>query len=134
MTTARWQRTTPRSTDGVHFNYCSARSDRPENMASAGVLWPQSPQVVRQYNLRYTPVMKTAISLPDSLFHAADTFASRAGMSRSELFRKAVSDYMELHRHDHVKETLDAIYADEPSHIDETLMKMQVMSLPEEDW
>ena len=78
--------------------------------------------------------MKTAISLPDSLFHAADDLARRTGMSRSELFRKAVTDYIEAHKHDQVRKALDAVYAEQPSQIDETLMRMQVMSLPMEDW
>ena len=78
--------------------------------------------------------MKTAISLPDSLFHAADSLARRTGMSRSELFRAAVADYIAAHKHDHVREALDAIYLDQPSQLDQELMKMQTMSLPKEDW
>ena len=58
--------------------------------------------------------MRAAISLPESLLHAADAFAERAGMSRSELFRAAVTDYLEAHKHDHVREALDAVYADQP--------------------
>ena len=56
------------------------------------------------------------------------------GMSRSELFRAAVTDYLEAHKHDHVREALDAVYSEQPSQIDEDLMRMQVMSLPKEDW
>ena len=78
--------------------------------------------------------MKTAISLPDSLFHAADDLAKRTGMSRSELFRKAVTAYIEAHKHDHVREALDAVYTEQPSQLDDTLMRMQIMSLPKEDW
>ena len=78
--------------------------------------------------------MKTAISLPDSLFHAADALAKRTGMSRSELFREAVSDYIGAYKHDRVREALDAVYAEQSSQLDETLMRMQIMSLPKEDW
>ncbi len=78
--------------------------------------------------------MRAAISLPGSLLHAADAFAERAGMSRSELFRAAVMDYIEAHTHAHVREALDAVYADQPSQIDEELMQLQVMSLPKENW
>ena len=78
--------------------------------------------------------MKTAISLPDSLFHAADALAKRTGMSRSELFREAVTDYIEAHKHDQVREALDAVYAEQPAQLDDTLMRMQTMSLPKEDW
>ena len=78
--------------------------------------------------------MKTAISLPDSLFHAADALAKRTGMSRSELFREALTDYIEAHKHDQVREALDAVYAEQPTQLDDTLMRMQIMSLPKEDW
>ena len=78
--------------------------------------------------------MRATISLPESLLHAADALAKRAGMSRSELFRAAVTDYLEAHKHDHVREALDAVYSEQPSQIDEDLMRMQVMSLPKEDW
>ena len=78
--------------------------------------------------------MKTAISMPDSLFHAAESLAKRKGMSRSELFRIAVSDYIEAHKHDEVREALDRVYAEQPSHLDEGLMRMQVLSLNKEDW
>ena len=78
--------------------------------------------------------MKTAISLPDSLFHAADSLAKRTGMSRSELFRAAVVDYIAAHKHDQVREALDAVYLEQPSQLDEELMQMQTMSLPKENW
>lgn len=78
--------------------------------------------------------MRIAISLPDSLLHAADALAKRADMSRSELFREAVMDYIERHKHDQVREALDAVYADQPSQLDPELMRMQTLSLPKEDW
>lgn len=78
--------------------------------------------------------MKTAISLPDSLLHAADALAKRTGKSRSELFREAVSHYIDAHKHDQVRETLDAVYDEQPSQLDEALLRMQTMSLPKEDW
>ena len=59
--------------------------------------------------------MKTAISLPDSLFHAADSLARRMGMSRSELFRAAVADYIEAHKHNQVREALDTVYSEQPA-------------------
>ena len=55
-------------------------------------------------------------------------------MSRSELFRAAVVDYIESHKHDQVREALDAVYSEQPSQLDAELMRMQTMSLPKEDW
>ena len=42
----------------------------------------------------YTFSMKTAISIPDELFHQADALADRLGKSRSELYREALADYL----------------------------------------
>ena len=78
--------------------------------------------------------MKTAISIPDSLFYIAESLAKRMGMSRSELFRHALENYIEAHRHDRVREVLDAVYAEESSDIDEALAEMQWASLSKEDW
>jgi metal-responsive CopG/Arc/MetJ family transcriptional regulator len=39
--------------------------------------------------------MKTAISIPDLLFDEAEKLAQRLGMSRSELYAKALAAYIE---------------------------------------
>lgn len=78
--------------------------------------------------------MKTAVSIPDPIFHAAESLAKRLGMSRSELFSRALEAYLEAHKHDSVREALDAIYSQESSSVDETLVQMQWASLPKENW
>jgi metal-responsive CopG/Arc/MetJ family transcriptional regulator len=78
--------------------------------------------------------MKTAVSIPDPLFHAAESLAKRLGMSRSELFSQALNAYIELHSHDQVREALDEIYAEESSGLEEPLALMQYASLPKEGW
>ena len=78
--------------------------------------------------------MKTAISIPDRLFEAAERLAKRLGMSRSELYSKAVSSYVDANLSQGVRERLDAIYEAEPSKLDDALEKMQFESLPDEKW
>jgi metal-responsive CopG/Arc/MetJ family transcriptional regulator len=78
--------------------------------------------------------MKTAVSIPDPIFHAAESLAKRLGMSRSELFSRALEAYLETHKHDSVREALDAVYSQESSSLDETLAQIQWASLPKEDW
>ncbi len=78
--------------------------------------------------------MKTAFSIPDSTLKAADSLAERLGMSRNELFRRAVEEYVESHRYDGVREALDRVYSEESSGLDERLAQMQFGSLPKEDW
>ena len=78
--------------------------------------------------------MKTAISIPDPLFDAAEKVADRLGMSRSELYRRALADYVARHRDDRVTEALNRLYAKHSSRLDPVLQALQFSSLPKEDW
>lgn len=78
--------------------------------------------------------MKTAISIPDPLFESAEHLSQRLGISRSELYSKAVSLYLETHRYDSVTEKLNEIYGDEPSQLDPAVHRMQMQILEKEDW
>ena len=115
----------------------------------SSVAWPRylggaarsaHPSITRQhtvyfrYNYGYTDKMKTAISIPDPLFDAADEVADRLGMSRSQLYAKAVAEYVEKHRNDQVTEALNQVYAKYSSTLDPVLAAMQSMSLPREEW
>ncbi len=78
--------------------------------------------------------MKTAISIPDKLFRAAEQFAENHGFSRSRLYAEAVALYLELHPSTHITEKLDELYSSSPSKLDETISKMQFSSLDKEEW
>jgi metal-responsive CopG/Arc/MetJ family transcriptional regulator len=78
--------------------------------------------------------MKTAISIPDEIYHSADQLAKRLSMSRSELYSKAVSNYINAHKNEAVTKALDQIYAKEKSEIDPVINVMQLRSLPKEAW
>jgi metal-responsive CopG/Arc/MetJ family transcriptional regulator len=78
--------------------------------------------------------MKTAISIPDELFKEVDNLTKRLGMSRSELYATAVSEYLRDHRNDAVTERLNEIYRKEPSAADVVLKTLQFASLEKEEW
>ncbi len=79
--------------------------------------------------------MKTAISLPDDLFAAADQAAKRLGLSRSQLYQRAIAGYLERHGESLVTEALNEVYgADAPALPDPVLAAMQRASLGEEHW
>lgn len=78
--------------------------------------------------------MKTAISIPDEVFEAADRTAKKLGVSRSELYSTAVYEYIERHRVADVTSRLNDLYASEDSELDEHLGRMQRKSLKKEDW
>jgi predicted transcriptional regulator len=61
----------------------------------------------------YTPGMKTAISIPDDLFREADLLAAELKQSRSQLYSRAVSEYVARHSADRVTTALDAVYSGE---------------------
>ena len=78
--------------------------------------------------------MKTAISIPDKLFRAADDFARRTGMSRSELYSKAVDEYLAANRFQGIREQLDGVYGNTDSELDPQDALLQSSSIEREDW
>ena len=78
--------------------------------------------------------MKTAISLPDPLFHAAEQFAQAHGLSRSELFARALQTYLHTYQAHTITETLNQLYVAEESALDLHIMQAQAQVLAKEDW
>ena len=78
--------------------------------------------------------MKTAISIPDDVFDAADEMAERLGMSRSQLYATAVREYLEAHRSRGVTARLDLVYETRDSSLDLRVAEAQMASLDDEDW
>ena len=78
--------------------------------------------------------MKTAISLPDSVFEEAETLAQQLGLSRSELYAKALQAYLKKYNRNQILLKLNQVYAKESSELDPVMARMQFMSLPHEDW
>lgn len=78
--------------------------------------------------------MKTAISVPDKLFKEVDATARRLGMSRSELFSKAVAVYIEQHRARRVTAVLDRVYAANDSALHPALSNLQRRSIGGDEW
>ena len=53
--------------------------------------------------------MKTAVSLPDDVFRAAERQARRARKSRSQLYAEALSEYLSRHAPDEVTEAMNQV-------------------------
>ena len=62
--------------------------------------------------------MKTAVSIPDPLFVAADELAQRLGISRSELYARALAREVASESEDSITARLDAVYAGTDSALD----------------
>lgn len=77
--------------------------------------------------------MKIAISLPDSVFEEAEALAKQLGLSRSELYTKALKTYLRKYNRDRILTKLNQVYSEESNVLDPVLEKMQFMSLARED-
>ena len=80
--------------------------------------------------------MKTAISLPDPLFLAAQRLARRLGLSRSALIQRALRELLDEAQQEGVTEALNKIYGSgrRAARVDPVLDALQRASLPEEEW
>jgi predicted transcriptional regulator len=54
--------------------------------------------------------MKTAISIPDDVFQDAEHLARKMKKSRSEVYSRAVREYVARYSEDGVTDALDALY------------------------
>jgi len=74
-------------------------------------------------------IMKTAISIPNETFDAAEHFTSNTGISRSELYTKAVLEYLNKHKYIDTTKALNKVY----SKLSNELHAMQLHSLKKEE-
>ena len=74
--------------------------------------------------------MKTAISIPDNIFKTADNIANKLGISRSELYTKAIEEYINELNSEQITNKINEIYSDDQNIEDITDLKnMQIKSL-----
>lgn len=78
--------------------------------------------------------MKTAISIPEPIFKSAEQTARRLGLSRSQLFTRAVSVFVEEHRAQDVTQALDRVYAEEPAVLERGFKARQKKALKRSIW
>ncbi len=76
--------------------------------------------------------MKTAVSIPDSVFRAADQLARRMRVSRSELYARALIRMLEQEDDASITARLNEVYATEDSSLDPVLAELQRRAL--RDW
>lgn len=94
------------------------------------------------YNSGYTlETVKTAISIPNELFERGERVALRLGITRSELYQRALALFLNDHEGATLTEELDALYQQEPhrSELDPVIQTLQGASLTcdrseEDEW
>jgi len=78
--------------------------------------------------------MKVAISVPDTVFQAAERVSRRMRMSRSRLYAKAVEAYVRQHSGEDITEQLNKVYAGISSQLDPALEAGSLEVLRRERW
>lgn len=78
--------------------------------------------------------MKTAVSVPDPVFRAADKLAHRLGMSRSKLYTTALLRFTQQFDDDAITAKLNAVYGSEPSALDPVLQSVQSRTIRKSEW
>ena len=82
-------------------------------------------------------IVKTAISLPEPLFERADAFARQQKISRSQLFVRAVEEFLRRHESQALLESLNRAYEDGPTPEEKLvrqLMKQKQRETLKGDW
>lgn len=75
--------------------------------------------------------MKTAISIPDTIFEEADQVSRRLQISRSQLYSRAVSAFIKRYRGKNIRKALEAVYGSESSGLDSVMETLQSEALRE---
>lgn len=73
--------------------------------------------------------MKTAISIEDKLFKDAEKFAKTYKLSRSELYQRALRQYLTDAQQIDITNRLNSIYANEPAAVPPRLAKAQAKTI-----
>ena len=78
--------------------------------------------------------MKTAVSLPDDLFRLAEATARRLRVSRSELYARAIAEFLKRLDGNAITERLNDVYSLHPAKLDSELHRAQLQSLEKDAW
>ena len=78
--------------------------------------------------------MKTAVSVPNEVFEGAERLARRLKVSRSQLYSRALREYLARHSPDEVRQALDALCADLDTGVDDFVGEAGRRVLEGADW
>ena len=78
--------------------------------------------------------MKTAISIPDDVFRDAERLAKRMKTSRSELYSRAVAEYLARHSPDQITEQMNRALAEMDDPVDPAVTAAADTILRNTEW
>ena len=82
-------------------------------------------------------VVKTAISIQETLYEQAELLAKKMNISRSHLFGMAVEDFIQRYQNRSLLEEINQAYSDEPDPAEQTRllqMRKQYRKIVEGEW
>jgi predicted transcriptional regulator len=72
--------------------------------------------------------------MPDDLFRLAEATARRLRVSRSQLYAKAIAEYLQRQQGSAITERLNDVYSRRPAKVDPGLHRAQLKSLETDAW
>jgi len=78
--------------------------------------------------------VKTAISIPDSLFEVVEETAKKMGVSRSKFFSLAVKQFLKDRNMKNVTNRLNECYKTSSSKLNKSIESAQLSSISREEW
>ena len=78
--------------------------------------------------------MKTAVSVPDRIFRAADRHARRLNKSRSQLYSEALEEYLVRHGPDEVTEAMNRVADAVEQGVDPFAVRAAARTLSRTEW
>jgi len=78
--------------------------------------------------------MKTAVSIPDDAFQAAERLAQRTKKSRSQLFTDALREYVARHAPEEVTDAMDRVCAEVVDLKDDFVSSAARRALEQSEW
>jgi ABC-type transporter Mla subunit MlaD len=78
--------------------------------------------------------MKTAVSIPDDLFEDAERLAGKLQTSRSQLYARALSEFVARHDDDHLTATINKVVDEVGAEIDDFTHQAARQALRRVEW
>jgi hypothetical protein len=82
----------------------------------------------------YTNGMKTAVSLPDDVFEEAERLAAELQTSRSQLYSRALQEFVARHAPDRLAEAMNRVVDEVGTGVDEFSQKAAQRALEKVEW
>lgn len=78
--------------------------------------------------------MKTAISIPDDVFEEAERLAQELKTSRSQLYSRAVSEFVARHSPDRITEAMNRVIEEVGDEVDEFSRRAAQLVFERVEW